>query len=347
MTLHLAVTAVLVLAADAKLPAPPRADEPTAATFSPQKAAGFLDNTSLAWTRSRKCGACHTNYPYLLARPALPAADAAPQREVRSFFEERVQHWDRGQKGDAPRWPAEVVATAATFALIDARAGELRPVTRTALDRIWTLQQSDGSWKWLKCNWPPMEHDDDYGVVYAAVGVGHAPGGYAAGDSAKAGVAKLVGYLRANRPADMHHTTMLLWAATKLDGLMTPAEKEKAVKDLLALQRPDGGWCLPGLAPAWKRHDGTANDPAAPSDGYATGLVVYVLRQAGLPADHAALKRGAGWLAAHQRESGRWFTRSVSADNAHYITNAGTAYAVLALESCGALGSKTDAAAGR
>jgi squalene-hopene/tetraprenyl-beta-curcumene cyclase len=41
------------------------------------------------------------------------------------------------------------------------------------------------------------------------------------------------------------------------------------------------------------------------------------------------------WLKTHQRESGRWFTPSQSWHTKHLITNAGTAYAVLALEACG------------
>jgi squalene-hopene/tetraprenyl-beta-curcumene cyclase len=44
--------------------------------------------------------------------------------------------------------------------------------------------------------------------------------------------------------------------------------------------------------------------------------------------------KGVKWLLANQRESGRWFTRSLSNDKAHYITNAGSAFAVLALAAC-------------
>jgi squalene-hopene/tetraprenyl-beta-curcumene cyclase len=75
-------------------------------------------------------------------------------------------------------------------------------------------------------------------------------------------------------------------------------------------------------------------DVNSASDGYATGFVIYILRQAGLPADHEALRRGIAWLQANQRESGRWFTRSLNNEKTHYITNAGTAFAVLALKSC-------------
>src|SRR5262249_41861309 len=102
------------------------------------------------------------------------------------------------------------------------------------------------------------------------------------------------------------------------------------------LQHEDGGWSLPSLG-EWKRRDGSDNDKKAPSDGYATGFVVYVLRQAGVSADDKAVRRGVAWLKAHQRESRRWVTFSLNNDRAHYITNAGTAYAVLALQACDAL----------
>jgi squalene-hopene/tetraprenyl-beta-curcumene cyclase len=102
---------------------------------------------------------------------------------------------------------------------------------------------------------------------------------------------------------------------------------------LLATQRADGGWSLPALGD-WTGRDEQPNDRTAPSDGYATGLVIYILRQAGLPADHEAVSKGVAWLKRNQRESGRWFTRSLNTDRYHFITHAGTAYAVMALKAC-------------
>ena len=92
-----------------------------------------------------------------------------------------------------------------------------------------------------------------------------------------------------------------------------------------------------GALVRWRRQDGTPQDRDAPSDGYATGLVLYVLRLAGVAATEKPIRRGVAWLKANQRESGRWFTFSLNNDRAHYITNAGTAYAVLALQACDAL----------
>jgi squalene-hopene/tetraprenyl-beta-curcumene cyclase len=315
-------------------PGPNRADEAKARTVSLEKGAAFLDTVALKWTENRRCGTCHTNVPYLIARPALKLGPSNEEKAVRKFFEDRAAHWDRGQKGDKPRWDTEVVVTGVTLAFHDAATtGKLHPLTRKALDRMWSLQRKDGSWNWLKCKWPPLEHDDYYGAVFAAVGVGIAPDGYARTDKAKAGLDKLRGYLRKNPPPSLHHKAFLLWASRKTDGLMTKEEQEKTVKDLLARQKTDGGWSLPALG-AWEGNDGRDNDLAAASDGYGTGLVAYVLRQAGLPAGHPALKNAAAWLKGNQRVSGRWFTRSLNSDRYHYISHAGTAFALLALKAC-------------
>jgi len=142
---------------------------------------------------------------------------------------------------------------------------------------MWTLQRSDGGWEWLKCGWPPLEHDNYYGAIVAALGAGHAPGDYARSAPAQRGLERLRAYFRKTPPPDMHHQTMLHWAATRLDGLMDSDQKAATVRSLRALQRADGGWCLPSLG-QWKRRNGQPNDPKSPSDGYATGLVVFVLR---------------------------------------------------------------------
>ncbi|MBN9522518.1 squalene--hopene cyclase [bacterium] len=325
------LAAAVAAPADFPAPAPTTADEPVAKAFSPAKAAEYLDGVGVGWTRERKCITCHTNLPYLLARPHLPGD--AGVKEVRKFLEADVASWTAGGK---PRGPAYVVATALGLAATDAHAGKLTPATRAAFDRMWAEQRPDGAWNWLKCDWPPMEHDDYYGATLAALAAGVAPEGYAKSDGAKVGLEKLRGYLTKTAAPDLHHKAMLLWASTKVDGLLAPDRQKAIVAELKSAQRADGGWCLPSLG-AYKRRDEakSPNDPAAPSDGYATGFAVYVLRQAGVPATDAAVARGATWLRSNQRASGRWYTRSLNTDRAHYITNAGSAFAVLALAACG------------
>jgi squalene-hopene/tetraprenyl-beta-curcumene cyclase len=350
------MTRLAVLVAIASIPTltagePPRPqvagakpDEPLAKTFSLDKGVEFLDSVTLAWVHRNQCFSCHTGYPYLLARTSVGDPTAAGLLEARKFLEDRVAAWDQGGKGkgylkgegviEVTEGVTEVVAIAATLALHDGQStGKLQPATRTALARMWELQQADGSWTWNKEDLAPLEHDDYFGAVYAAVGVGHAPEGYAQSESAKPGVGRLVRYLEKTPVPDLHHKAYLLWASLALDGLMDKSERDRTVKALLALQRKDGGWSLPSLG-AWKRLDGKPQDKDAPSDGYATGLVLYVLRQAGVAASEEPIRYGVTWLKANQRESGRWFTRSLNNDGRHYISNAGTAFAILALKAC-------------
>ena len=312
-------------------PEPNSADEPFAKEFSLGKAAHFLDSASLDWQQSWQCFTCHTNISYLIARPSI-SADAPAHREVRKYAEELISlRWEEV----GPRFDAEVVAIAAALALNDsATTKKLHPLTRMALDRMWTVQLATGGWKWpTRCGWPPMESDEHYGVTLAAIGAGAAPDDYAKTPAAQAGLTTIRLYLKNNPPPDLHHKAMVLWASTHVTGLMTTEEQQACVKELLAAERPTGGWAFSRLYP-WSRADGKEQDLET-SDGYGTGFVVFVLRRAGVPADEPAVARGVAWLKSHQRASGRWYTRSLNKDNEHFISHAGSAFAVMALAACG------------
>lgn len=329
--LLLSFLAAPLLAADLPRSGPTKSNEPLAKEYSPAKAAEYLDGVGVGWTRERKCITCHTNMPYLTARPLLKGDE---WKEVRTFLEKDVEKWSNGGK---PRGDTYVVATAFALAFNDAQqTGKLHDTTKAALDRMWTVQKDGGAWNWLKCDWPPLEHDDYYGAVLAALAVGYAPGDYAKSEVAKAGVEKLRAYLSKTPPPDLHHAAMLLWASTKLDGLLTAEEQKTTVADLKAKQRADGGWSLPSLG-SYKRRDKekSPNNPNAESDGYGTGFATFVLLQAGAKTTDAAVAKGVKWLKANQRESGRWYTRSLNNDADHYIANAGTAFCVLALDAAG------------
>lgn len=312
-------------------PAPNSAEEPFAKQFSLGKAADFLDSASLDWQQSWQCFTCHTNISYLIARPSI-SASAPAHREVRKYAEELISlRWEEV----GARFDAEVVAIGAALALNDAATTQkLHPLTRVALDRMWTVQREAGDWKWpTRCGWPPMESDEHYGVTLAAIGTGAAPDDYAKTPAAQAGLAKIRLYLKNNPPPDLHHKAMVRWASTYVDGLMTADEQRACVKELLAAERPGGGWSFGALYP-WKRADGKDQDVTT-SDGYGTGFVIFVLRKAGVAPTEPAIQRGVAWLKSHQRASGRWFTRSLNKDNEHFISHAGSAFAVMALTACG------------
>ncbi len=337
-------------------------DEPFAKVFSLERTARYLDNAALHWQKTQACTACHTMLPYLMARPALNAL--APQSaEVRQFFEEVVA----GKREAMPDYSCKDVDGAVAIGIASAMAlndrwatGKLHQLTRQALDRMWTLQRADGAWQWPFRDTPPLKLNEHYGVTLAAIAAGMAPDDYANTPTAKTGLAGVRRYLSTTKPVGLHQKTMLLWASVYVDGLLSADVKAEVISSLLEVQRPDGGWSLASLV------DNT-NDPmldrvqaiqaktekgygtgflayvgrdrvyqsSLASDGYATGFVIFVARQAGLPANDPRLQRGLAWLKANQRESGRWFTPSQAWHTQHRISNAGTAYAVLALDACG------------
>lgn len=313
-------------------PGPNKPDEPLAEHYSAAKSKQFLDAASLSWQKNRECMACHTNYLYLMARPALGVQDEAHQT-VRRFAEDLVtKRW----KEKGPRWDAEVVMTALVLAAGDAATGDkLHPVTREALDRMWTVQRDHGGFEWISCDWPPFESDHEIGAPLAALAVSLAPEGYAETPAAVAGIARIKQYLANTPMPTLHHRLMILWADTYRPGWLTPDQRAKALAEVLALQLPDGGWSAAAMG-NWKRGDGT-EQAVTTSDGYGTGLAIYLARRSGIAADDERLVRGVNWLKTHQRASGRWFTRSLFKDGRHYLTHAGTSMAILALDSCGAL----------
>lgn len=321
-------------------PTPNRADEPLRKEFSLAAAVGFLDAAALSWHKERKCFACHSDYIYLMARPV--ASSRAPvHNELRAALE-HVAERPRAKLGKIG--VTEAVMAAAVLASNDAAtSGRLHATTRKALDRMWTLQREDGGFTWLKNSQPPSEVDDQYGATMAAIGAGVAPERYADTPQARAGLDKIRRYLEDHPPENLHHRAMRLLASRSVGGIMTEAQCGDVVEQFFALQKADGGWGLATFG-QWKRCDGGEQDVAS-SDGYGTGFAIYVLRSAGVPARDPRIQRAVAWLKTHQRQSGRWFTRSLWKDQRHYLTHDGTAYAILALAACGEIDPGEDAEA--
>jgi squalene-hopene/tetraprenyl-beta-curcumene cyclase len=342
-----------------------QAQHPGARTWSSQAAAAYLDGRLewwLHWPNAARdhdttCVSCHTAAPYALARPALRRVlgqrdPAVPERALLDGVVKRVRLWNevepfypdqtRGLPKSSESRGTEAILNALVLAARDSAAGTLSSETRDAMSHMWALQfkagDLKGAWAWLNFHYEPWESGDGaaYGAALAAVAVGAAPGGYASSADTQEPLQALTEYLR--RRVD-HETLFnrinMLWASAKLPALLTAEQRDAIIDRAVAAQQSDGGWTLATLG-AFKRTDDTALDTA--SDGYASGLVTLALRQSGSTRASAAVTRGLAWLQDHQDPStGMWRTSSLNkqrdpaSDVGKFMSDAATAYAVLAL----------------
>jgi squalene-hopene/tetraprenyl-beta-curcumene cyclase len=334
-------------------------------TWDARAAATYLDARQswwLAWPTAARdhetsCVSCHTALPYALARPALRAAlrqpeAPAPERTLVENVIKRVRLWrevepfypdqTRGLPKTSESRGTEAILNALIVATRDAQSGAVSADGRAAFDNLWALQfktgELAGAWAWLNFHYEPWESGDAayFGAALAAVAAGTEPGGYAADPQIESHLKPLREYLQRGAPKQtLFNRAMLLWASSRLPGSLAPAAQREIVDTLFARQQADGGWSLASLG-QWKRIDGTAVDTV--SDGYATGLVAYALQQSGVAPADPRVARALGWLLQHQdRATGMWMASSLNkrrdpaSDIGKFMSDAATAYAVLAL----------------
>lgn len=329
---------------------PARADEPMAAAFSAENAAKALDSSAAAWLQDHACLQCHAAMMYPLARQAL-AGTRATRNEVQAFVESSVRDvWPtkgvrydhlKGKTlllhGDEP--PAtEPISFALGLAYADRdRAKGVSTVTREVLLKLVSRQRPDGGFNIARDGVPEMLHEYDQALL-AAISIGVSPGGLAQEEKFKTALEGIRRYIAAHPASCAWQHGMALWADSAAGGFLEAGAKQRALDELLSLQRADGGWSLPSLLTEATRQEFQL--AGAPSDGYATGFVIHVARHSGLEKPDPRLQRGVAWLKANQRASGRWFLASLTGRKENLISNAATAWAVLGLESCEAICAK-------
>jgi hypothetical protein len=321
-----------------------------------------------------KCLSCHTALPYLLARPLLRksqniATPTAHEVRILETARQRVAYassdqpyYDHTEDKKIESRGAEAVINAFVLTSHDLaeRTGPSRE-TVAAMARLWAVQRQDGAWDWLNFGLEPYEVPDAvfHGATLAALAAGSEPGMRACADAkGQVGVAQLRKYLHSNHTSQrLFNKVWALLASSRLEGVLTADERQALIRELALRQRPDGGWSLNDLG-TW-RWDKQAAPFAPPgptnaallsqSDGYATGLVVYAMRQAGVGVDDSVVARGQQWLREHQVQRrgddpawAPWRAHSLNHDRENggprgeawrrmFMSDLATAFAVMAL----------------
>jgi squalene-hopene/tetraprenyl-beta-curcumene cyclase len=318
-------------------------DEPLAKQFSLVRAAQSLDAGAINFAQERRCIQCHANLMYLVARPRLDRVAPMPP-DMRRITEWIVEtRWPQSgvlydklyrshpafrQAGLMSATEPIIVALGLSFSDAAAKS-PLHPATQRALEMVIARQCKDGGFNAVGDGVRDMLREFDQAVL-AALAIETAPGGFSQSDPARAALDGIRRYLAAQQPRTPYQQGMMLWL-----GWMTAREREEAAAALSGLQRSDGGWSLARLLGDNEKARTGTHATNAPSDGYGTGFAIFALRIAGVEASDARLQRGIRWLKSNQRESGRWFTRSLVGRKANLISNSGTAWAVMALDACG------------
>ena len=221
-----------------------------------------------------------------------------------------------------PAVPDAVIYSMMTLAETRAPAN----MTTDALVHVLAAkQQPDGDWGRLAQARPPIG-DGGFSRTALAVRALKTYGTPARRRELDERIARAAGWLARERPLTTEDRVMQLlglhWAGAHADVV------DRGVKELITLQRPDGGW---------------AQTPFLESDAYATGEALYTLRELSVPARVEALQKGTAFLLRTQGEDGSWHVKSRAVKIQPYfesgfphghdqwISQAGTAWASMAL----------------
>lgn len=340
----------------------PSHDEPKFASFGEESiraAAKYMDEGALAWTRERKCIACHTTGTYLVDRSMLSKQLGKPNTEVIEEFIRTIptdvpQTIEENGIRFHPQVDRAVWRTAALVQLDKHVHGKLSESTDNALRNLLMQQSSHGGFYSRGEVEIPYVTTDFELTLHAVRALVDAPDWLTSLSDPEllTRIERLKEFLRVYTPRNDYERVLLIELASLMPELVSKQTLEASINLLLAKQKADGGWSTrnfsetqnwrtPMSETSTKLIDGLPDAADPQSDPFMTGLAVVLLRRIGVPAEDQRLLRAVVWLKSEQRQSGRWWMHSLYRGNYHFTTYIATAKAMQALGMCGQLASST------
>ena len=277
-----------------KLAPTPRV-KPQAARDAAKQAVALLLPISPKFFAKTGCISCHNQSLESMAVAAVRGKSvpmdeslaAHPTKATAAVWLPERENFQQGI-GSVGGWIANVGYGLAGMA---AEGAPYSAVTDAAALCLARYQRPDGSWNITDVR-PPLGHGTIKWTALAVRGAGaYMPPGRQA--EWKDRVARAAAFLRKAESRgtqdDVFRVLGLKWAGAPA------AELSKLAQQILAAQKPDGGW---------------AQHPAMKSDAYATGQALYALSQgAGIAASQEAYRKGVDFLLRTQLEDGSWYVR--------------------------------------
>ena len=261
----------------------------------------LLQRSEVNFTKGAGCTSCHNNSMGAMAvglarKRGLQVDEEVASSQVKVNLEELESRRDKLRQGYYAQPVGDMFSDFILgYQLIGLHAQNCPPDLNTdaAVIFLMSRQKPTGEWAYPHADTrPPICLDY---IAQTALAM-HAVQLYAP-RTAKAACEKSVrlaaAWLAKAKPLNNDdrawRLTGLAWAG------LDKAATKKALADVLAAQRPDGGW---------------SDLPSMQCTPYATGRSLVALQLGGLPVSDPACQRGIKFLLATQQEDGSWYTRT-------------------------------------
>jgi hypothetical protein len=296
------IALVLPLLALAQEPNPIPSSSSRHVQLTVDRAIGYLQTESAAWLKQRRCAACHhAAMPLWALAEASRQGYAIDKKFLTDSIERTLGNKEKMMSAGLINNPASppdtrpmargvnmglpfmAVAARSLPSLEEGQKKSLRSIT----DEIVQKQQADGSWEFFLSR-PPINESQASDAAWMIMAL-QGETGADAPESHRRSMEKGIAWLASAEPDNRQVKVLKLLVALRAGSSRETLQAD--LDQLLALQRPDGGWSQ--LA-------------ETRSDAFATGEVLYVLALAGYTPQRPEIKRAMDLLVATQKPDGSW-----------------------------------------